>query len=158
MRLWLHSILVCFVFVSCSNDPAFQASSDAPEEGWPQGWTPSFDFEIDDTLRSYNTFLDLRHTGEYPYSNLYLFVSLTDPNGNVTVDTVECPLAAPDGNWYGKGLGFIHEDRYQAHVLYKYENHFPRAGKYQMRIEQAMRREVLEGVLNVGISIEIVDS
>ena len=93
-------------------------------------------------------------TGEYPFSDLFLFVDLEGPRGRALRDTVECLLADPTGRWYGKGLGFIFADRYQAHVLYKLNNRFPASGRYSIKLEQAMRTEVLEGVLDVGVSVE----
>ena len=68
--------------------------------------------------------------------------------------TVECLLADPSGRWYGKGLGFIFSDRYQAHVLYKLNNRFPAPGRYSITLEQAMRTDELKGILDVGISVE----
>ena len=70
------------------------------------------------------------------------------------VDTVECTLADGTGRWYGKGTGFIFSDRFQAHVLYKLRNRFPRSGRYTLTLEQAMREEKLSGVIDVGISVE----
>lgn len=154
------SIFVCLIVLlfSACDDPVFvQQSTVAPAEGWPRTWKPSFEFEISDTLSKYDTYIDLRHTGDYPYSNLFLFLRLENEDGLLSIDTVECPLAAPDGKWHGTGLGFIHEDRFDAHILYSLNGRFPKAGKYTMSIEQAMRRETLEGILNVGITLEIVD-
>ncbi len=156
-RICLISI-VFLSMVSCTDNILFQGSSVAPEEGWNKDWKPEYMFTVNDTLRSFNTFLDIRHTTFYPYSNLFLFVTLVGPDGQTSVDTVECPLAAPDGTWYGKGLGFIHEDRFESHILYKHNNRFPQLGEYTLRLEQAMRRETLDGILNVGVSVEFVDS
>ena len=126
-------------------------------EGWTRDWKPEFRFSIEDSLSEFNSFIDIRHTGEYPYSNLYVFLDLYKGDVHLNRDTIECPLASPDGKWLGKGLGFIHEDRFDAHVLYRFRKRFPGAGDYTMKLEQAMRRETLEGVLDVGISIEFVD-
>jgi gliding motility-associated lipoprotein GldH len=41
-----------------------------------------------------------------------------------------------------------------AKVLYKTGNRFPAAGHYVIRLEQAMRTERLEGVMDVGVSVE----
>ena len=41
-----------------------------------------------------------------------------------------------------------------AKVLYKTGNRFPAAGHYVIRLEQAMRTERLEGVMDVGVSLE----
>ena len=68
---------------------------------------------------------------------------------------MECLLADPTGRWYGKGTGFIFANRaVDAKVLYKTGNRFPAAGHYVIRLEQAMRTERLEGVMDVGVSVE----
>ena len=41
----------------------------------------SFAFDITDTVGTHNVFIDVRHTGDYPYQDMYLFVDLEDPQG-----------------------------------------------------------------------------
>jgi gliding motility-associated lipoprotein GldH len=140
--------------VGCAEPAVFQADVPVPEGAWDREFQPTFEFEIADTINKHDVFIDVRHTGEYPFSDLFLFVELEGPGGRALRDTVECLLADPTGRWYGKGLGFIFADRYQAHVLYKLNNRFPASGRYSIKLEQAMRTEVLEGVLDVGVSVE----
>ncbi len=121
---------------------------------WERGFAPEFTFDVVDTVSKHDLFIDIRHTGDYRFSDLYLFVDLRGPDNRHMRDTVECLLADPTGRWYGKGLGFIFADRYEAHVLYRLGNRFPRAGRYTMRLEQAMRTEELPGVIDVGVSVE----
>jgi gliding motility-associated lipoprotein GldH len=138
----------------CSEPPVFQADVPVPEGSWDRGFKPTFSFEVADTVNKHDVFLDVRHTGEYPFSDLFLFVDLSGPGGRTARDTVECLLADPSGQWFGKGVGFIFADRYQAKVLYKLGNRFPAAGRYTITLEQAMRSEKLQGMLDIGISIE----
>jgi gliding motility-associated lipoprotein GldH len=130
--------------------------SDVPVPGgeWDRGLVPEFLFDISDTVNKHDLFIDIRHTGDYPYSDLFLFVDLNGPGGRHLRDTVECLLADPTGRWYGKGTGYIFADRYRAKVLYKMGNRFPSAGRYSIKLEQAMRTEKLQGVLDVGVSVE----
>lgn len=157
MNKHFYFLLLALFAISCGSDSLVLLSEEAPEEGWKREWKPEFEFEIKDSTQHYDTFIDLRHTSEYPYSNLYLFMDLFKDGKLLDRDTVECPLAATDGKWLGKGLGFIYADRFDAHVLYRFNRRFPGPGTYTMRLEQAMRRETLEGILDVGISVEIVD-
>jgi gliding motility-associated lipoprotein GldH len=131
----------------------FQEDAQTPAGAWVQGWNPSFPFEVTDTVSAHDVYLDVRHTGDYPFSNLYAFVKLEGPGGSL-IDTVECTLADASGRWYGKGLGFINSDRFEAHVLYKSRNRFPRKGRYTLTLEQAMRTDTLYGVIDVGVSVE----
>ena len=70
----------------------------------------------------------LRHSADYPFSNLYLFVKLEYPNGRTLTDTLECPLAAPTGEWYGEGGRWIDQ-----RIGYKRGVAFPLAGAYSLK-------------------------
>ena len=140
--------------MGCADGVVFQQDVEVPQGKWDRAWKPTFSFDVTDTLAPHDVFLDVRHTGDYPFSNLYTFVKLDGPGGMSATDTVECTLADPTGRWYGKGLGFISSDRFQAHVLYKLRNRFPRSGRYSFTLEQAMRTEKLEGIIDVGVSVE----
>jgi gliding motility-associated lipoprotein GldH len=140
--------------VGCSDEVVFQADVPVPGGAWTRSFTPEFAFDIADTLAQHDVYIDVRHTGDYPFSNLFLFVDLSGPGGRTARDTVECLLAEPSGKWLGKGTGFIFSDRVHAKVLYKLHNRFPASGRYTMKLEQAMRMEPLPAVIDVGVSIE----
>ncbi|MCB0795652.1 MAG: gliding motility lipoprotein GldH [Flavobacteriales bacterium] len=137
----------------CTGEVVFVADQAISASGWSSTDRPEFCFDISDTLVRHDVFIDVRHTGDYPFSDLYVFVDLDGP-GNLHIrDTVECILADASGNWFGKGTGFVVTDAYRAHVLYKLGNRFPRKGRYCMRLEQAMRTDPLPEILDVGITI-----
>ena len=139
---------------ACSDALVHSETRQVPGSVWDRSWKPEFTFDIADTVGKHDTYLDIRHTGSYPYSELYLFVTLKRPDGHVYIDTVQCPLSDANGRWYGEGLGFIRSERFDAHILYKYGNRFPQPGRYSVTLEQAMRVEKLEGVVDVGVSVE----
>ena len=144
------------LLAACTGHVAFQESTAVPDGIWRRSWQPQFTFDITDTVAPKDIYLDIRHTGDYPFSNIFLFTTLQGPDGRSYTDTVECTLADPVGRWYGKGTGFIFSDRFQAHVLYCMNNRFPHTGRYAFTLEQAMRTEELPGVIDVGISVEAV--
>ena len=154
MRRHLALLLATLLLASCAEHVVFQANTPIPGGAWHRDVKPEFTFDIADTVTRHDLYIDIRHTGDYPFSDLYLFVDLFGPDERHMRDTVECLLADPTGRWYGKGLGFIFADRFDAHVLYKLRNRFPASGRYTIRLEQAMRMEELPGVLDVGISLE----
>lgn len=155
MNRILLVVLLAGFLGSCAEPTVYQADVPIAEGVWDRSFKPVFEFDIADTVSRHDLFVDIRHTGEYPFSDLYLFVDLKGPNGRTGRDTVECLLADPTGRWYGKGLGFIFADRYQAKVLYKMGDRFPAAGQYSIGLEQAMRTEKLNGVLDVGVTVEL---
>lgn len=141
------------LLLGCAEEVVFQADAPIPDGAWDSSYRPEFAFDITDTVSKHDVYIDVRHTGDYAYSNLYLFVDLSGPGGRAKRDTVECILADPTGRWLGKGTGFVFASRH-AKVLYRLGNTFPASGRYTVRIEQAMRDNPLPGVIDVGISIE----
>jgi len=148
-------MLLAVLLAGCTDNVVYQGDVPVPGGVWDRPFTPSFEFDLADTVNTHNLFIDIRHTGDYPFSDLYLFVDVHGPGGRHLRDTVECLLADPTGRWYGKGTGFIFASRaVDAKVLYKTGNRFPAAGHYVITLEQAMRTEHLEGVMDVGVSLE----
>ena len=135
---------------SCSNDTLYNESVVIPEARWDNDMIPFFDVNVNDTLTDYAFYLNIRHLENYRYSNLYIFMHTTFPNGNVTHDTIECILAMPDGRWMGKGSGTMRS----ANVLLNPALRFPLSGEYHFEIEQAMREKELRGITDIGLCFE----
>ena len=136
-------------FHSCDSDMVYDQFKQ-PEQGtWTWNDALEFEAEIQDTLNLHNIYLQVRHTTEYPLSNLYMFVHIKSPTGQHLRDTVNMILAAPDGRWNGKGNGNIRE----LMLLYRNQTMFRIPGTYIITLEQAMRKEELP-VTDVGVRIE----
>ncbi|MCX6273067.1 MAG: gliding motility lipoprotein GldH [Bacteroidetes bacterium] len=148
--------LLCFIAMlsaglwSCDKSRVFDESSRIRNAEWNRHWPVFFQFPIQDTNALYNVYLQIRNTTDYPFSNLYLFLSTREPDGTKGRDTVECILAGPDGKWTGQGPGKLKANK----LLVKKGMRFQHRGTYQIGIEQAMRTEVLTGIADVGIRVE----
>ena len=115
---------------------------------WEWDETVDFEFTMEDTATYHNIQIQLRHSVDYPLSNLYMFVQITGPSGRQLTDTINFILARHSGEWIGKGIGSIREIGY----LYKENTLFPESGDYHIAIEQGMRlREV--PVSEVGVRV-----
>lgn len=146
----VFAVISAFVMSSCSSSMMYDESVVIPEAKWDNKNIPYFDVNVEDTISVYSFALNVRHIENYRYSNLFVFLHTTFPNGNVTHDTIECTLAYPDGSWVGKGSGSMRSDK----ILLNPNLRFPLGGVYHFEIEQAMRDEILKGIVDVGISIE----
>ena len=150
-----YRVLICLAtllmisFASCTND-SFNRRTVILEAEWPAENRVAFDVPIDDTLGSFVFGLELRHLENYHYSNLFVFLHTTFPNGNITRDTIECTLATPEGRWIGKSSGSMRDLR----VTLNENLRFPISGTYHFEIEQAMREPVLKGISDIGIFVE----
>ena len=134
---------------SCAND-SFNKRTVIPEAEWRQENRVAFDVDINDTLNGYVFGIGLRHLENYRYSNLYVFLHTTLPNGNHTHDTIECTLATPEGRWIGKSSGSMRDLLIPLNESLR----FPLTGPYHFEIEQAMREPVLKGISDIGLYVE----
>ncbi len=80
--------------VGCSDEVVFQADVPVPGGAWTRSFTPEFAFDIADTLAQHDVYIDVRHTGDYPFSNLFLFVDLSGPGGR----TARMPVGSVSGS------------------------------------------------------------
>lgn len=141
------------MLLSCSNsDVVFDESVIIPNSSWDNQELPYFDVNIEDTVSAYNFYLNIRHLENYRYSNFYMFLHTTFPNGNQTHDTIELVLAYPDGRWIGDGSGSMRNNQ----ILLNNNLQFPLKGNYHFEIEQAMREPVLNGITDVGLKFEAI--
>ena len=146
-------VLIFFLaFVSC--DPNMVFDEYIPIENGLWGWVDAREFkvEISDTTSHHDIYLQVRHTVEYPLSNLYLFVHVKGPTGQVMKDTVNLILAAPDGSWTGRGSGNLRE----LQLLYRKQTQFRSPGIYTFTLEQGMRNPELP-VTDLGVRIEKIN-
>ena len=152
MKMGALALTFSVALVSCFDIPEYSESKPVNSEVWASTDTIHFDLNIENDSILYDCFVDLRHTRDYPFSNLYLFLDLTFPNGKKRVDTLECVLADKRGKWYGSGLGDIVDHR----IEYKAGVKFPAVGSYSLGITHGMRVDPLEGVTDMGFRIERV--
>ena len=81
-----------------------------PADGWIQSAPLTFSPEYDDSARTYNLMLAVRHRNSYRYRNLSLVVDVIASDSVVTRKTVNLPLADEYGNWRGAGFGALYQD------------------------------------------------
>lgn len=152
MRLFILSLVL--LLTACESNKVYEESIEVKGGEWERKEVAKFEFEIKDSTQQYNLFVNLRNSGDYPYRNLYLFITLESPTGKYAKDTLECVLADKTGRWLGKGFG----DVWSHKVLYKKGVLFRKKGKFKVRIEQAMRKEKLPAILDVGFTVERMEN
>ena len=138
------------MFISCDSSIVFEEYKSFENQKWNTDSAAFFNYTITDTTCKNTIKIKLRHTVEYEFQNLFLFIEAD------VIDTVELMLANKEGMWLGSGAGDVRE------VEFEYQNAklFSKKGNYSFEIEQAMRYgmaekiQVLNNVLSVGLSIE----
>jgi len=141
---------VLFIITSCDPKRVFEQNIPVLTKGWKSTEPVELEVLINDTITLHNYYINIRHTTDYKYSNIYLFMDTWFPEGSQTRDTIQVVLADATGKWYGKGFGNIKD----AKILVKSGVAFPVKGSYRFRIEQGMREFELKGIEDIGIRIE----
>ena len=147
---FILGILLLTAIVSCDRKRVFESYEKLDEQGWNKDSVVTFKVELTDTIKNHNMYVNIRNKGTYPYSNLWLFLSIGSPDGKLVTDTVEFSLAEASGRWKGSGIGDLHDNQ----ILYRTSVYFPHKGEYTFQIKQGMRDNVLKGIRDVGLRIE----
>jgi gliding motility-associated lipoprotein GldH len=135
---------------ACNSNVLFTDSVVMPGTTWSLFDYPEFRVPVTDTINSANVCFSIRTGSQYPYRNIWLFVTASSPDGKSITDTLQYDLADEKGNWLGKGFGDIHE----LNLPYKTNVFFPVKGTYQFKIQHGMRTGELKGVYDIGIRVE----
>ncbi len=142
-----------FFSVSCDRNLVYEKYAPIPEMGWPADSIICFNVNISDTTQNNNLYFNIRNSIDYPYSNIWLFISITPPKGDILTDTIEFTLAGPGGEWFGKGHGKFRDNQF----IFRRNVYFPNPGQYKFQLQHGMRTKELKGVSNVGIRVEKTD-
>jgi gliding motility-associated lipoprotein GldH len=140
--------MASMLLISCDRGMVYDHFETMKEGTWSWRDAREFPVEVTDTVSLHNIYLQVRHTVEYPMSNLYMFVYVKSPQGQLLKDTVNIQLAEPDGRWIGKGSGNLRE----ISLLYRKQTRFGKPGVYTFTLEQGMRNPELP-VTDIGVRI-----
>lgn len=147
----LNIILLALV-TSCNFDKVYEKTEDIVNSKWNKKQVVSFNFNSKDTINGYDIFVNVRNNNEYRYKNLFLFITTFSPNGYTKGDTLEITLADDKGKWLGHGIGGVNSIA----KAYKKNIRFPVSGTYKIEVLQGMRNDILEGIMDVSVSVEKV--
>lgn len=136
--------------ISCNKNIVYTKYHTFKNNEWFSKDKVVFDVEITDVNTLNNISLMIRHADSYPYSNVFLFVETTYPDGKITTDTMEVLLSNEKGEWQGSGAGDIFDFK----VPIKKNVRFPLAGKYKFAFQQGMRTDPLPLIMDFGFEIE----
>lgn len=152
MKVMLRIIVAFVLFFSlssCQNDNEKVVMKDV-DNSWKKNDLKNLDFNIKDSQDAKNLVLVIRNNNDYPYSNLRLIAKIEQDKKVISTDTLNYILAKPNGEWIGTGFGDTKENLFQYKLNYK----FPQNGNYSVKVVQAMRRNILPGIEDIGIKIQ----
>lgn len=144
-------IMLAVITISCHRNTIFSDNYRIEERQWSMYDPASYTCTIDDTVSTFNIDLSVRTSTDYPYRNMYLFISTTFPSGTTVTDTLHTMITDEKGKWLGRGAGDLRE----LTIPYKSNVYFPEMGEYHIKIIHGMRDTMLKGVYDMGLKITL---
>jgi len=152
-------IIIAGLLISCDKKRVFD-EYESVGSAWNMKKEVVFELPKMDTLKKYNLFINLRANDDYKFNNLFLIVSMEQPNGLTKVDTLEYEMADVDGALLGDGFSDIKESK----LYYKENVKFKASENNKIHIKHAVRQtgkivgvQDLEGITEVGFRIESIE-
>ena len=147
---------IIFVFLSlfllvCCNTNTESSYSVFEEDSWHADSIVTLSHSVVDTITKQNLYLKIRHTTDFEYQNIFLFVDFQEK-----IDTIEVTLSEKNGKWLGSGFGDIKEVEY----CFAKEVIFNSKKTSYVTVEQAMRYgdqpviTNLKGIIALGINVK----
>lgn len=140
-------------FQSCVDNAVVDNFFAIPNQHWTYAQPIKTAFDISNTNKTHNLFINLRHTDAYKYANIWFKVSIISPDKKTKTERIEFNLASPDGAWLGTTAGNL----FTCQLPYKQNFKFTQKGKYLIVVEQNMRDNPLDGVNDLGLRVEEVE-
>ena len=141
-------VLSALWIVSCTSSDLYEKNVTIPGFKWKSSFKPEFTFIIKDTSSPYQLFLVLRHNEKYNYNNIWINLYSQPPGDTVHKAPFELQLATNE-KWLASGMDDIYE-----HRIKLTDPQYLRAGVYHFTVEQIMRENPLENVMDVGLRVE----
>ena len=145
-----YSLFLLLTCLSCKNDNLLYTSfQEIKYTTWSFKDSVFFNWEIEDTTKSYTVQLNIRHTTSYKWANIFLFSDLVFPNNKARRDTFEFYFSDDYGHWTGDKSGLLVKHKFPLYKRVK----FPLKGVYRLNLNQAMRDTQLVDLMNIGIEV-----
>lgn len=152
-KIFIFFAFLFLLLASCTKIDLYEKVTAIPKHEWNNSFKPHFKFTITDSLASYQLYIILRHNNKYGYNNIWLNLYVKAPGERTDKFTIELPLANNEKGWLGSGMDDIYEHRI-AITLDPEKFRFNKTGEYIFAIEQIMREDPLQHVMNAGLRIE----
>ena len=148
MKPIIFFIAAIFLNTSCNTLDVYEKTAAFSSHEWKSNELLPFTFTIKDTSSLYNFYVVLRHEDAYRYKNIWLNIQVKDPDSSYTIKR-EFTLA-DNSKWLGTGMDDIIDHR----MIFNALPISLKKGDYTFTLQQIMREDPLQHLLNAGIRVE----
>lgn len=142
-------VLLPIMVSSCQSDRYYSKSFSIEKPGWAYQDSLAFTFEVVDTSDLFDLVLQIDHTDEFPFQNLYTRAHTYFPSGKKHTQLLSLELMDKVGFWQGdcSGTSCAFQVPIQENIF------FQETGTYRFVLEQYSRNAILNGVQSIGLQL-----
>lgn len=144
------SFLLLSVLLSCGKNYQYQKKYELEGERWMYADSLEFSFDIQDTTNIYNLYLQLDHSTDYSFQNLYTNIHTTFPSGVRLDEKLSLELANRAGVWLGK----CNQNHCTLTIPIQQNAYFNQQGRHRIMLEQYMRQDSIPGIRSIAFMLE----
>lgn len=138
------------ILFACGPTYVIDKTYDIANNEWTYTDSLHFEFEIKDTLKLYDLIIELKHSTDFAYQNLYTQIHTTFPDGMRLNKPVSLEIANPAGEWQGK----CSSKSCTIEIPIQQGAYFNQIGNYAITLEQYMRENPVKGVQSVALKVQ----
>lgn len=146
----LSLLLLFFAAFSCGKNYQYQKTYELEGEVWMYSDTLVFSFDIQDTTKIYNLYLQLDHSTDYAFQNLYTNIITNFPSGDRLEERLSLELANRAGIW----MGTCGKNYCKLNIPIQENAYFNQLGQHSITLEQYMRQDSIPGIRNIKFMLE----
>jgi gliding motility-associated lipoprotein GldH len=146
----LPFFFACCVLTSCDRSQVMEKNEQIKDYKWDYIDSKIFNAEITDTVQHYNLYVNVRHSFQFDWRNVWIKIQTVFPDGKSFERRVNLVLSEPDGHWFGDCLG----DNCDLQIPIQQNAIFPEKGKYTFKVSQDMRVNPLSALKSIGMRLE----
>lgn len=143
------AVFMALATTSCETDTVYSQYTHAAIVGWEKNEPLTFVVDSITDTGTYSMFLGMRISDAYPFRNLHMVVEQTVyPSKHVITDTVTCNVVDKRGTMLGYGVSLY---QYDLPIM---KRNYQKGDSLSIKVRHNMKREILPGIADVGITIK----
>ena len=127
---------------SCGPKVIVEESKVIENGSWTYENELKFDFEIIDTSKTYDIWVEMGHDVDFPYQNFYSNIRTVFPDGEEQIQLLSFEIAENSGRWFGK----CNDENCHIEIPLQVGARFDQVGDYLIGFEQYSRKDSLWGI------------
>lgn len=148
---WFHCIgIFMLLSLGACQSYLYDQHVEVDVNGWKEDAAVTFEFDITDNSFIHNVIIDIEHSTEYNFANLYTKTIVHFPDGNKREEILSFELADKLGTWYGEcsGTSCTHKLAFMQNAV------FDKNGTYKIVISPYNRQENIAGIEGFRLYVE----